>query len=114
MPGFGHGLHKPDDPRTPPLLQVARDNGLDGSYVRLLLQLAAIIDETAGRHVTINATGALAALLLEIGIPADIVRAIAVVSRCGGLVGHILEESRTGSARHVVDLARQSIPYEEP
>src|SRR6478672_6538365 len=23
VPGFGHALHKPDDPRTPPLLRVA-------------------------------------------------------------------------------------------
>jgi citrate synthase len=114
VPGFGHALHKPDDPRTPPLLRVARDNGLDGRYVQLLLKLSATIDETAGRHVTINATGALAALLLEIGIPPDIVRAIAVVSRSAGLVGHILEEQQTDSARHLVRLARQTIPYEDP
>ena len=73
-----------------------------------------VIDETAGRHVTINATGALAALLLEIGIPPEIVRAIAVVSRCAGLVGHILEEQQTDSARHLVKLARETIPYRDP
>lgn len=114
VPGFGHALHKPDDPRTPPLLRVARDNGLDGRYVQLLLKLSATIDEAAGRHVTINATGALAALLLEIGIPPEIVRAIAVVSRSAGLVGHILEEQQTDSARHLVKLARETIPYRDP
>jgi citrate synthase len=114
VPGFGHALHKPDDPRTPPLLRVARDNALDGRYVQLLLKLSSTIDEAAGRHVTINATGALAALLLEIGIPADIVRAIAVVSRSAGLVGHILEEQQTDSARHLVRLARDTIPYQDP
>ena len=90
------------------------ENGLDGRYVQLLLKLSATIDEAAGRHVTINATGALAALLLEIGIPAEIVRAIAVVSRCAGLVGHILEEQQTDSARHLVRLARETIPYRDP
>lgn len=114
VPGYGHGLHRPDDPRTPPLLKVARETGLDGQYVKLLLQLQEVIVENAGRHVTINATGALAALLLEIGIPPDIVRAIAVVSRCGGLVGHILEEQRTDSTRLLVKLARENIPYEDP
>jgi citrate synthase len=114
VPGFGHALHKPDDPRTPPLLRTARENGLDGRYVQLLLKLSSVIDETAGRHVTINATGALAALLLEIGIPGEIVRAIAVVSRCAGLVGHILEEQQTDSARHLVKLARETIPYRDP
>jgi citrate synthase len=114
VPGFGHKLHRPDDPRTPPLLRVARENGLDGRYVQLLQKLSTIIDETAGRHVTINATGALAALLLEIGIPPEIVRAIAVVSRSAGLVGHILEEQETDSARHLVKLARETIPYQAP
>jgi citrate synthase len=114
VPGFGHGLHKPDDPRTPPLLRVARENGHDGAYLQLLLQLGVAVDAAAGRHVTINATGALAALLLEIGFAADIVRAIAVVSRCGGLVGHILEESRTDSSRVLVKAAREMIPYRDP
>jgi citrate synthase len=82
--------------------------------VQLLLKLSTVIDETAGRHVTINATGALAALLLEIGIPPEIVRAIAVVSRSAGLVGHILEEQQTDSARHLVKPARETIPYREP
>jgi citrate synthase len=114
VPGFGHVLHKPDDPRTPPLLRVAKETGLDGRYVQLLLKLSGTIDAAAGRHVTINATGALAALLLEIGIAPEIVRAIAVVSRSAGLVGHILEEQQTDSARHLVRLARDTIPYKNP
>jgi len=59
VPGFGHKLHKPDDPRTPPLLDVARSNALDGPHVRLLLKLSTMIDEAAGKHITINATGAI-------------------------------------------------------
>lgn len=114
VPGFGHRLHKPDDPRTPPLLRVATETGHDKRHVALLLQLSRVVDETAGRHVTINATGAIAALLLEIGLPPGIARAIAVVSRAGGLVGHILEEQRTDSARHLTRLAKDTIPYDDP
>jgi len=114
VPGFGHHFHKPDDPRTPRLLAVAQEAGVAGRYVSMLRKLAAAVDEGAGRHLTINATGAIAALLLEIGIPADICRAIAVVSRSGGLVGHIVEERRTKSARVIAKLAVQNIPYEDP
>ncbi len=114
VPGFGHGLHKPDDPRTLPLLRVAAETGFDKRHVALLVQLSKVIDETAGRHVTINATGAIAALLLEIGMPPDIARAIAVVSRAGGLVGHIIEEHRTDSSRALVNAARERIPYKDP
>jgi citrate synthase len=114
VPGFGHKMHKPVDPRTKPLLEVARANNLDGPYVQLLLKLSAMIDESAGKHITINATGALAALLLEIGIEPSIVRAIAVVSRCAGLVGHILEEKKTVSSRVIINKAREAIPYADP
>ena len=114
VPGFGHKLHKPEDPRAAPLLRVAGDNRLDGPHTKLLLRLSRIIDETAARHVTINATGAIAALLLDIGFPADVVRAIAVVSRSAGLVGHVLEEQATDSARHLVRLARDTISYRDP
>ena len=71
--------------------------------------------DAAGRHVTINATGAIATLLLEIGIPVPVMRAMAVVSRAGGLAGHVLEEQETGSARKIWDLSRDGIPFaQEP
>lgn len=114
VPGFGHHFHKPDDPRTPRLLAIAAEAGLSGRYVSLLKQLALAVDEASGRHLTINATGAIAALLLEAGIPADVCRAIAVVSRSGGLVGHIMEERRTKSARVIGNLVKENIPYEDP
>jgi citrate synthase len=112
VPGFGHRTHKPDDPRTPRLFAIAEEAGRDRQFVPLLKQLGAALDGASGRHVTINATGAIAALLLEIGIPVPVMRAIAVVSRAGGLAGHVREEQLTGSARHIWDLARAGIPYD--
>ena len=111
LPGFGHPFHKPDDPRTPRLIAVAREAGVDGHYIDLLLKLSEVFDRTLGKHMTINATGAIGALLLEIGIPADIMRGIAVVSRAGGLIGHIMEEQTNRTARHIWELAEQNIPY---
>ena len=112
LPGFGHPFHKPDDPRTARLFQVARDAGVEGRYIVLLEQLGRAVDREAGKHLTINATGAIGALLLEIGIPADIMRAVAVISRCGGLAGHIIEERATASARLIWNLTAKNIPYE--
>ena len=114
VPGFGHRTHKPDDPRTPRLFEVAAECGRQGRYVALLQELGRAVDAAAGRHITINATGAIAALLLEIGIPVPIMRAMAVVSRAGGLAGHVLEEQETRSARAIWDAARTALPYEPP
>lgn len=114
IPGFGHPFHKPDDPRAPRLFAVAREAGVDGRYIDLLERLGEAVDREAGKHLTINATGAIGALLLEIGIAPDIMRAIAVISRCGGLAGHIMEERETGSARAIWRLAEENIPYSDP
>jgi citrate synthase len=114
VPGFGHHFHKPDDPRTPRMLGIAAELGLAGRYLSLLRRLSVAVDEAAGRHLTINVTGAIAAILLEIGIPVEICRAIAVVSRSGGLVGHIIEERQTKSARFIANLAKDNIPYKDP
>lgn len=111
LPGFGHPFHKPDDPRTPRLFDVAAEAGVDGRFIALLQRLSRAVDARAGRHLTINATGAIGALLLEIGVPASIMRAVAVISRCGGLAGHIVEERETGSARTIWKLTEEAIPY---
>src|SRR5688572_21076150 len=40
VPGIGHHLHKPEDPRAPRLFQIAKDNGFDGPYIKLMKQVA--------------------------------------------------------------------------
>jgi citrate synthase len=112
VPGFGHPFHKPDDPRSPALLQLAREAGAPGRHIEALTLLAQEVDSAWGKHLTINVTGAVAAVLGEIGIPARIMRGLAVVSRAAGLVGHIHEEQQRPSARYIWDLVGKNIPYE--
>ena len=111
IPGFGHPHHKPDDPRSPRLLAVAEEAGVAGGHIRALRLLAKEVDAAWGRHLTINATGAVAALLGEIGIPVAVMRGIAVVSRAAGLVGHIREEQVEPSARFIWSTVADKIPY---
>jgi citrate synthase len=111
LPGFGHPIHKPDDPRSPRLLALAEEAGVPGRHIRALRTLAAQVDAVYGRHITINATGAIAALLGEIGIPQPVMRGIAVVSRAAGLVGHIREEQLDPAARHIWQRVEEQVPY---
>jgi citrate synthase len=113
IPGFGHPHHKPDDPRSPRLIAVAEEAGVPGRHIRALRLLAKEVDAAWGRHLTINATGAVASLLGEIGIPQPVMRGVAVVSRAAGLVGHIREEQVDPAARHIWDLAASRIPYRD-
>jgi citrate synthase len=111
MHGFGHPHHKPDDPRTPAMLAVAEREAIPGKHIAALRELSRQVDAVYGKHMTINATGAAAALLGEIGIPQKVMRGVAVVSRSAGLVGHILEESRTPTGNWIWETVDESIPY---
>lgn len=110
--GFGHPLHKPDDPRALKLMKLARATGIGVNYVTLLEQLSEEIDAAFGKHITVNATGVIGAVLLGLGYSPDVMRGMAVVSRSAGLVGHIMEERETGTARDIWHYAEESIPYE--
>lgn len=112
VPGFGHHLHKPVDPRAYKLLELARaEPELSGGHVRALETLSAAVDEVAGRPITINATGATAALLGEIGVPTDVMRGFAVISRAAGLVAHIVEERESPSGRFIWETVEHAIPF---
>lgn len=111
LPGFGHNLHRPDDPRTPKLFAVAREAGVRGDCIAALQTLGEAVDAAYGRHLTINATGAIGALLLEIGVPWQIMRGFAIVTRAAGLVGHIKEEKENPAARTIWMAAEAAVPY---
>src|SRR3990172_5430219 len=73
----GHPIHRPDDPRSPKLLGVAEEEGVLGRYIAALRELGRLVDLAYARHLTINATGAIAAVLCEIDIPWEIMRGFA-------------------------------------
>ncbi|KMO14871.1 citryl-CoA lyase [Methylobacterium platani] len=98
LPGFGHPIHKPVDPRTPRLFAIAAENGMAGRYVDLIQRIHAEAERASGKPLTLNATGALGALCCEFGFPWRIVRGFGVMARAIGLVGHILEEAENPMA----------------
>lgn len=111
IPGFGHPFHKPDDPRSPVLLALAREQGVAGAHVDAVLALSAAVDETFGKHITLNATGAIAAVLGDAGVPRTILRGVALIARAAGLVGHVHEEQQKPAMRAIWEAAEAAVPY---
>jgi citrate synthase len=95
MPGLGHPIHKPVDPRTVRLFEIARETGHYGKHCRLMEEIA------KARGITLNATGAIGALACELGLEWKIVKGLGVMARAVGLVGHILEETREPMATEI-------------
>lgn len=113
IPGLGHPFHKPDDPRAPKLIEIAEQAGAKGTYIAALKELSTAANKAYPKYLTTNATGAIAAILLEIGIEPAIMRGIAVISRAAGLVGHIAEEIKRPSGRYIYDMVDHGIEYKE-
>jgi citrate synthase len=95
IPGLGHPLHKPVDPRTVRLFEIARETGFYGKYCKRMEQIA------KEKKLTLNATGAIGALACELGLDWKCVRGLGVMARAVGLVGHLLEESREPMAEEL-------------
>jgi citrate synthase len=111
MPGFGHHIHRPDDPRSPRLLAIAEEHGVAGPHADAVRALGAAMDAAKGKHVTTNATGAVAAVLSDVGYPWHVLRGFSLIARAAGLVGHVLEEAREPSGRHLWAMAEREVPY---
>lgn len=109
VPGLGHPVHKPIDPRTPVLFAIAGQNGFRGRYVALLEKIGAEAEARAKRNLPINVTGAIGAVMLELGFPWQICRGVAVMGRAVGLVGHIAEEMRSPVARELWERAEHEV-----
>jgi citrate synthase len=95
IPGLGHHLHKPVDPRAVRLFELARETGFYGDYCHRMEEIAKL------KNLTLNATGAIGALACELGLDWRAVRGIGVMARAVGLVGHLLEESREPMAEAI-------------
>ena len=92
IPGIGHPIHKPVDPRVPRLFAIAAETEFNARYVDLMKCIHARAEAASGRMMPINATGAIGALACELGFPPRSVRGLGVLARAIGLVGHIMEE----------------------
>lgn len=112
VPGFGHPLHKPDDPRGQRLLDLLDEYEVTGDYTCALRSLGEAVDQVYGKHITINATGAIAAALADCGVPLAIMRGFALISRCAGLVAHVREEQQRPALRALWEAGEQAVVYD--
>ena len=94
IPGLGHPIHKPVDPRTLRLFAIAQQTGFHGRYVELMQCVAEAAGAAYGKSLPINATGAIGALCCEMGLSWKVSHGLGVMARAVGLVGHVLEEAK--------------------
>ena len=113
LPGFGHPYYAPTDPRSDRLFEIAHAAGVKGRHIALIKIVGEELDRVSGKHMTLNATGAMGAVLCEIGFPVGAMRGLEAVSRAAGLVAHVAEEASAPISPSLMDFAG-TIEYADP
>jgi citrate synthase len=114
IPGLGHPIHKPADPRTTRLFELASTHGFSGRYVHLMQVIADEATLAYARELPVNATGAIAAIASEMEFPWRITRGLAVMARAIGLVAHLQEEMDEPMAAEIWSHTERQAASENP
>jgi citrate synthase len=91
LPGFGHRVHAAVDPRVDVLFTLAGDSGLAGDGILFTRALEAAIRDRL-KPIPLNIDGALAAILIDLGLPSMVGKLLFIVGRVAGLSAEVLEE----------------------
>jgi citrate synthase len=113
VPGFGHPIHKQLDPRVKRLIDITEQAGAKGEHIKAMYLLETCLEENLGKKLPTNISAAIAAALGEAGIPGKIMRGIVLTARCGGLVGHLLEEMEDPSAGVMWNAIEEVVTFEK-
>ncbi len=113
MPGFGHPVHRPLDPRAERILELADARGVSGPHVLLARRFRDAVAEAWGKPLTMNVSMPIAAVLLDLGFPPPTVKAIPILARTAGLLAHLAEEQQQPDRLpHGARRAEEAIAYE--
>jgi citrate synthase len=112
LPGFGHPVHRPLDPRAERILALADERGVSGPHVRLARCLRDAAARAWGRPLTMNVAMPSAAVMLDLGFPATTVKAIPILARTAGLLAHLAEEREQPVGFLMASKAEEAISYE--
>jgi citrate synthase len=114
VPGFGHPVHRPLDPRAERILELADERGVSGPHVLLARALRDAVSETWGKPLTMNVSLPIAAVLLDLGFPASTVKAVPILARTAGLLAHLVEEQEWPLGFLMAARAEGAIEYRPP
>jgi citrate synthase len=92
LPGFGHPVHQPTDPRAERILELADARGVSGPHVLLSRYLRDNVAEVWGKPLPMNVAMPIAAVMLDLGYSSASVKTVPLLARTAGLLAHLLEE----------------------
>jgi citrate synthase len=110
-PGFGHPVHHPLDPRAERILELADERGVSGPHVALARHFRDAVAKVWGKPLVMNVSMPMAAVLLDLGFPVNMVKAIPLLARTAGILGHLAEEQENPIGFLLAGKAEEAIIY---
>src|SRR5438477_3705905 len=112
LPGFGHPVHRPLDPRAERILELADARGVSGPHVALARCFRDSAAAVWGKPLTMNVSMPIAAVMLDLGFPPAAVKAVPILARTAGLLAHLAEEQQHPIGFAMAGKAEAAVRYE--
>jgi citrate synthase len=112
LPGFGHPVHRPVDPRAERILELADARGVSGPHVALARSYGDAVAEVSGRPLPMNVSMPIAAVMLDLGFAPSVVKAVPVLARTAGILAHLAEEQEEPAGFALAAGAEGAVDYE--
>jgi citrate synthase len=113
IPGFGHPLHRPFDPRAERILELAAARGSEGPHLELTRALRDAVADTWDRPLTLNVSLPIAGVMLDLGYPATVVKAVPILARTASLLAHLAEEGERPVGFLMAARAEEAVEYRD-
>ena len=111
MPGFGHPVHKPVDPRSERILELAEARGIDGRHIALARQFHAAVARTWGKPLVMNVSMPIAATLLDLNFSPAAIKTVPLLARTASILAHLMEEKARPIGFHMATAAERSVAF---
>jgi citrate synthase len=114
LPGFGHPVHRPVDPRAERILELADERGVSGLYVALARSFRDAAAEVWDKPLPMNVSMPIAAVMLDLGFAPTVVKAVPVLARTAGILAHLAEEQERPAGFALAAGAEEAVDYQPP
>jgi citrate synthase len=111
VPGFGHPVHQPVDPRAERILELADERGVAGPAMARARALRGAVAEVWGKQLPMNVSMAMAAVMLDVGFELASIEAVPILARAAGLLAHLAEERENPLGFLLAGKAEEAIEY---
>jgi len=112
VPGFGHPVHSPLDPRAERILELADERGVSGVHVARARAFRDAVHQVWGKPLTMNVSMPIAAVMLDLGFAVAAVKAVPILARTASLLAHLAEEQERPVGLALAAAAEEAVAYE--